>query len=162
MKESSDGTSNEHEEAVKSERERTIRANEVCRKACEERGVKVASWHHFQAWKEYVDGKIGDSQLTDKARSEMEQFSGSFGIYLVIERKEDPDQLKKEEEKKKRAKQANQIYRKVCQEAGIKVCFFNDFGSWSNYVEGKITESEFYEKAKLEVESIAAKSQAGI
>jgi hypothetical protein len=65
-----------------------------------------------------------------------------------------------EEETKKRAKQANKIYRMMCREAGLMVCFFHDFTSWSEYVEGKIDDAEFTERVKREIERIAADGSA--
>jgi len=143
---------------VKSDEERTLQANEVCGRACEESGVKVSSWRHFAAWKEYVDGTIGESQLAEKAKTEMEEFSKSFGKYLIVASKDDSASSSEEEEKKNRAKRANKIYRKVCSEAGMKVYFFHDLASWIDFVEGKISESEFYERAKLEIGKMKGES----
>ncbi len=61
------------------------------------------------------------------------------------------------EGKKKLAKRANEIYRSLCDELALKECFFYGFGAWSEFVEGKISESGFYERAKAEAEDIITK-----
>jgi hypothetical protein len=45
----------------------------------------------------------------------------------------------------------------VCSEAGVKVCFFHDFNSWHDYIEGKIDEVEFYDRAKVEIDKMSKK-----
>lgn len=148
-----------HAAEVKSvdEEKRTEMANEVYCKACEESGLKVASWEKFAAWQEYVDGKIDDAQLVERVRQEMEQFADRFGKYLVVE-KEDPIPFKKEQEKRERARQANKTYKKVCEEAGIDVCFFSNFSTWSEYVQGGMSDADFYDKAKVEVRKLSSES----
>jgi len=59
------------------------------------------------------------------------------------------------ETKRKLAKRANEIYRTLCDELELGECFFNGFGAWSEFVEGKINETSFYEKAKEEARVIA-------
>lgn len=59
--------------------------------------------------------------------------------------------------KKRLAKRANQIYRSVCDELALKECFFYGFGAWSEFVDGKISENRFYEKAKAEARHIVEK-----
>jgi hypothetical protein len=59
------------------------------------------------------------------------------------------------ETKRKLAKRANAIYRSLCNELELGECFFNGFGAWSEFVEGKISETSFYEKAKEEARVIA-------
>ena len=140
------------------EQERVDRANEFYTRIFSERGVRVSSWHDFGAWKEYVDGRIGESELDEKAKTELEDVSQQFGKYVVI-REEPPDYLKEGTVERERAKLAHKIYRKVCKDAGLTLCFFNDFKTWSDYVRGVIGESEFYEKAKIEVESIIARTE---
>lgn len=141
---------------TEAQKDRALHADEIYCKACEDSGIHISSWHNFKSWHEYVDGKIDDAELSEKARSELDQFSKSFGKYVVI-KKDDPKQAEDETEKKKRAKQAGKIYREVCGEAGITICFFHDFISWSDFVEGKIDESEFHERVKREIREITAK-----
>ena len=136
---------------------RASMANGLYSQICEENGLKVVSWQSFEAWKEYVDGKIDESQLNSKARAELEELSRDFGKYVVANKDEEHKHLQDEKEKLERAKQANRIYRQVCAETGMKVSFFQDFSSWSDFVEGKITENEFYQRARSEVEKMSTK-----
>jgi hypothetical protein len=154
--ESADVGSNE--EAREEREDRADQANEFCGDECRKNRMKVSSWKDFTAWKEYVDGKISDTQLAEKAKMEIAEFSRVFGKYIVIEKAEDKHS-DEEEEKKKRAKRANKIYREVCAETNLNVCFFHGFISWSDYVEGRITESEFYERARAEIKQMAESSQ---
>lgn len=59
------------------------------------------------------------------------------------------------ETKRKLAKRANEIYRSLCSELELGECFFSGFGAWSEFVEGKISETSFYEKAKEEARLLA-------
>lgn len=147
---------NEKQGLTKEEQERAEQAQKLYCDVCEERGLKVSSWQNFDGWKEYVDGKVNETVLTEKAQEELVEFAKSFGKYLVIE-KEDPT-TSGDAEKRQRAKRANRIYRKLCEAAGLKLCFLNSFGTWSDFVEGRITESEFLEQAKLEVEKMVRAS----
>ena len=137
--------------------ERAIQAYDLYFELCGEAGLKVVSWQDFQAWKEYVDGSINESQLNNRARSELSELYTNFGKYIVVDKNEERKQLEEEEEQRQRARQANKIYRRVCSEVGIRVSFFQDFASWSDYVEGKISEAEFYERAKSEVTRVIAR-----
>jgi hypothetical protein len=131
---------------------RAEKAGEAYCEACEEKGIKVSSWEEFDAWKKYVDGKIDEEILAVKAGAELTEFAKSFGKYLVVE-KEDPTPSD-DEKQKERVKRANRIYRKLCDATGLTFCFLNSFSTWSDFVEGKISESELLEKAKLEVEKM--------
>jgi len=134
------------------QQERARQADAMYRKLCDEMGMRVCSWQEFGAWQEYVDEKIEDSQLAEKARSELQQFSSTFGKYLIVEKAEPGKaEAKTKAAKKERTKKANKIYKKVCDETGIEVCFFNNFSTWSEYVDGKMDDAEFYEKAKSEM-----------
>lgn len=144
----------ESREPMRLDDERACRADELYYRVCTENGLKVMRWQDFAAWKEYVDGDIDESQLSERARVEMRELSKSFGKYLVVDRTNEPKQLKEEEEKKERAKRANKIYRQVCNEVGLKVSFFRDLKSWIDYVEGEISDSDFYEKVRLEVQKL--------
>ena len=145
-------------EAGESRDERAVRANEIYKEICGKTGLKVSEWEDFPAWAEYVDGKIGEAQLSEKAKAELEQFSLSFGKYVVIQKEDHKHEA--EEEKKKRAKQANKIYRKMCQSSGMTVCFFHDFISWSQFVDGQIDDAEFTERVKREIAKIASDGKA--
>lgn len=132
------------------QQERARRADEMYRRLCDEMGMRVCSWQEFGAWREYVEEKIGDTQLAEKAKTELQKFSSTFGKYLVVEKTE-PGKTEEKAAKKERTREANKIYKKVCDETGIEVCFFNNFSTWSEYVDGNMEDSEFYEKAKAEM-----------
>jgi hypothetical protein len=139
---------------TKEERERASLADRAYLKACEEKDVRVCSWQEFDAWQTFVDGKIDESQLEEKARLELEQYGQSFGRYLLMEQEEPVSTG--DEGKKGRAKRAKQIYKTVCDERELTLCFFKNFAAWSEFVEGKMSDKQFYEKANLEVEKIKA------
>jgi hypothetical protein len=152
MNQSSQDDRNERKELPEGSEDRAEKAGEAYCEACEGSGVKVSSWQEFDAWQNYVEGEIDESTLTDKAQTELAEFARTFGKYLVIDKK-DPTSSD-DAEKKQRVKRANGIYRKLCDATGLKLCFFSDFITWSDYVEGKISEQEFLTKAKSEVENI--------
>jgi hypothetical protein len=132
------------------QKERAALANEMYQRLCDEMGLQVCSWENFGAWQEYVDQRIEESQLEEKAKAELQSLPNTFGKYLTVQ-KEETKGLKEENEKKQRAKLANQVYKKVCNETGQTACFFHDFSTWSDYVTGNISESELYDKAKDEL-----------
>ena len=72
----------------------------------------------------------------------MEQYSQTFGKYLS---EKDGEKKFTEEERlrRERAKKANRIYKQVCEDLQLNACFFNNFGDWSEYVEGKMSDAEF-------------------
>lgn len=142
------------------EKERAVRAGEIYSRLCEEAGIGSLCFENFEAWKAFVEGEIGESQLNEEARKEVEEFSRSFGKYLMVDSREDRRQEREEEEKRERARRANKIYRKVCSECGMQVCFFQDFSSWSDYVEGRISDEAFEQRARAEIEKIRARSQS--
>ncbi len=145
------------EELPDAETDRACRADEVFTEACNEHGLNVGSFEDFVAWNKFVGGEINETELVEQAKEEIDEYSSTFGKYLVIRKDDDHEEAKKRE----RARQANRIYRQVCDEAHIAVCFFRNFSAWSDYVEGKIGDSEFREKAKLEIEKMASGVQAG-
>ncbi len=141
--------------------QRASRANELYLRACEEVGVNYAAWHNFEGWKEYVEGSIGESQLGERAREEMSDMLKSFGKYVVIDSQSENKGSEEEEDRRQRARKANEIYRKVCRDVGVGLFFFEDFSSWSDFVEGKMDEDEFYQKARVELESILSEVAQG-
>jgi len=133
--------------------DRCDRASEVCGEACRECGVKVSSWDQFDARKDFIEGNIDEDELEKRAASEVSQHAQAFGKYLVIDQ-EEPESERAEARKRERARQANKIYRKVCDEAEMKLCFFSDFSSWSDYVKGELTDAELFDRAKEEAQKI--------
>jgi hypothetical protein len=154
MDHSSQDDRNKENELPESAQTRAEQADQACGEACGEAGVQVSSWLKFDAWQDYVEGDISEETLTDKAQSELREFAKSFGKYLVIE-KEDPSPSD-DAAKKERVKRANRIYRKLCDATGLTFCFLSDFTTWSDFVEGKISELELMEKAKMEVEKMVS------
>ncbi len=145
--------------------ERVNRANRVYCQACEENGVKVCSWESFSAWKEYVDGKIAEPELTQRAREEVKHFTDTFKKYTIVDKEEASPGDEAEAQKALRAKKANKIYKQACTESGLSLCFFNNFSSWSDYVQGKIDDEQFqklahFEAGKMVADSVAGKSNA--
>jgi hypothetical protein len=149
----------ENQELTTEDQDRTGKADQGICEACEEGGIKVSSWKEFDAWQEYVDGTINENVLAVKAQTELTEFAKSFGKYLVIE-KEDPSPPE-DAEKRERVKRANKIYRTLCDTTGLTFCFFKNFAAWSDYTEGKISEIDFLEKAKMEVEKMVSESKVG-
>jgi hypothetical protein len=142
---------------AESESERTERAGEAFCQACHDSGVSTVSWENFDGHQEYVEGKIDDAKLAERAQVEMNDFSRSFGKYLVIAQEEPTP--REPSEKKDRIRQANKIYRETCRDQGMTVCFFKDFSTWSDFVEGRIEESQFLGKAKAELAEMMAKEK---
>lgn len=145
----------DYDQLSEEQKKRVARANEVYSHACEVQGLQVFSWESFDSWQKYVDGKISEEQLNDQAKQEVERFSSTFGKYLII-KKDDPERTRKQAEEHERAKRANRIYRQVCHEAGLTLCFFRNFDAWSDYVNGTMSDAEFQEKAKAEVREMLA------
>ena len=71
------------------------------------------------------------------------QYSQTFGKHLSD--KDGGEKFSEEEKlRRERAKKANRIYRKVCEDLNMDACFFSNFGEWSDYVEGKMSDAEFH------------------
>lgn len=143
------------ESSIAVQKERAIRAKMTYCKACEDYGVKTCPWESFSGYQDYVDGRINESELIQRAGDELRDLSETFGKYTVLEREESRAGTE-EAEKRERAKTANKLYRKVCSESGLDQCFFNNFAAWSDYVQGKTDDLEFTERARLEVQKMRA------
>ena len=135
-------------------------ANRLFHNTCGQEGMKVCTWEDFSAWKEYVDGQISDPELQDRAKAELDDFHKRFGKYVIVE-EEEPKSAKTDPIKRARAKLANKIYRKACEDAGMELCFFSNFKTWSDFVGGVIGESDFYQQAKIEVAKMMARKSDG-
>ena len=136
------------------QRERAIFANKVYCKACQENRLKICSWDNFSAWRDYVDGKIGETELAEKAQDELKSFTETFRKYTIVSEEESRG-TEREDLRRGRAKHANDIYRKVCVDSGLSHCFFKNFSDWTDYVDGGIGEAEFVEKARAQVDRMA-------
>ncbi len=84
---------------------------------------------------------------------QQEVYSRSFGKYLAQEGK-DSKFSGEEKERRERARRANRIYRQVCVDAGLKSCFFSNFGTWSDFVAGKMSEAEFHDQTLHDAEQM--------
>jgi len=131
--------------------ERAAKAGAFYSRLLHKRGVELFTLSDLSAWKEYVNGRISDPDLDRKARVEIDNLDLAFGKYLVTEDGRSSS-VGKDPVKRARAKLANRIYKRVCEERNVNFCFFNNFKSWSEYVGGIIGESEFYQRAEEEVE----------
>ncbi len=150
--EESDTVEDDERELMK---ERCEKANEAYCEECDKQGVKVCSIDEFQARQEFLDGRIDEGQLQAKAAAELSEYAKTFGKYLVV-KDQQPVAKDEDAEKKDRARLANKVYKQVCSEEGLTVCFFSDFSSWSEYVKGEIEDSELYGRAKAEIEKLAS------
>ncbi len=131
------------------EADRVITAKKIYCRACEENGVEVCSFENSTAWRDYVDGRIEDSELSERARKELNELRDAFSKYTVVAREEERTSSE-DNTRSQRAKLANKIYKRVCSESELNLCFFNGFAAWSDFVHGRIDESELMEKAKSE------------
>lgn len=138
-------------DSVEHDLQRAAKATEFYAMLLHKRGVRLFTMSDLSAWNEYVSGRISDPDLDRKARIEMDNLGLTFGKYLVTEDDTPPSPIE-DPVKRARAKLANKIYKKVCEERNVDVCFFSNFKSWSEYVRGMIGESEFYQRAEEEVE----------
>jgi hypothetical protein len=140
----------DREAQIRLETDRSTWADEIYSQACEASGIKISSWDQFDGWKKFVDGEITESQLRDEARSNVEEYAAAFGKYVVMQKEKDGHH-EGEDEKRARARRANQIYRRACHDAGLTVRFFKDFSTWSDYVNGRIGDEKFYAKVLEEL-----------
>jgi hypothetical protein len=87
-------------------------------------------------------GYMGQTPMDESAARGFEQYSNNFGKYLSDK---DGGRKYSEEEKlmRERAKKANRIYKQVCEELQMNACFFSNFGEWSEYIEGRLSDAEF-------------------
>jgi sugar phosphate isomerase/epimerase len=137
------------------QRRRAIEANKVYCRACEENGVKVCAWEGFTGWQDYVDGKIAEQELAERATDELKNFTDTFRKYTVFQQ-EDPIETPTEDlSLRAKTKLANQIYKKACAQLGLSFCFFGNFTAWSEYVHGELDDTQFYEKVLSEVRRMA-------
>jgi histidinol phosphatase-like enzyme len=99
-------------------------------------------------------GGVGRGPFDEQARQSLEQYSQTFGKYLA--HKEDKDFSDREKQKRDRAKKANKIYKQVCEDVGLKSCFFSNFGDWAEYVDGKMSDADFQSNAFVRARQMKA------
>ena len=140
-------------------KERAIFATKVFCRLCEEHKVKTCSWEKSPAWKEYVEGEIDEAELSRRAEASVRDF-----VKMVSENKHlgaPVDNVSNEDQKTLRTKIANKIYRNACSKSGLSNCFFKNFATWSEFVNGMTDEDAFIEGAILEVLEMKNSGGAG-
>ncbi len=140
--------------------ERVKKANETYCDGHEQAGVKVCSWENMPGWQKFLRGEITETQLSDQAKEELAELDQAFGKYLRNEGDEDLPEPAKDGPLAEKVRIANKIYRKACVDSGMSFCFFKNFATWQQFVHGEIEESEFYERAREEINKIGAGKQS--
>ncbi|MFZ0929217.1 MAG: hypothetical protein WAN11_11490 [Syntrophobacteraceae bacterium] len=138
--------------AIKSDpetREKAIFATKVFCRLCDEHKIKTCSWEKSPTWNEYVEGKIDEAELSLTAEANVRDFVKMFSDYKDLETP--VVNVPQEDQKKRRTRIANKIYRNACTKSGLNHCFFKNFSTWSEYVNGAIDEDAFIESAIFEV-----------
>ena len=102
------------------------------------------------------EGGFGQNQSYGAPPEEMK--IPPFGTGMIEVSGEGQD-IRMEDTKKRLAKRANQIYRRLCDDLAIRECFFYGFSAWSEFVDGRINETKFYEAAKAEAQDVVARSR---
>jgi hypothetical protein len=110
--------------------------------------------------KEMILSPFGESGMGQQVPSPedasrgFEQYSQIFGKYISA--KDEKHFSTEEKGKRDRAKRANRIYKQVCEETGLKACFFSNFGEWSEYIDGRMSDDEFQSHAVSLARQMAA------
>jgi len=104
----------------------------------------------------FAGGDMGQNPMDEQARRSFEQqYSQTFGKHLSD--KDGGEKFSEEERlRRERAKKANRIYKTVCEDLNMNACFFNNFGEWSDYVGGKMSDAEFYSHATARAQQMKA------
>lgn len=91
----------------------------------------------------FAGGYVGQSSMDQRTVENLGQYPQTFEVGFSDK---DEDSKFSDEEKlmRKRARKANRIYRQVCEDLQLDACFFSNFGEWSEYVEGRMSDDEFH------------------
>ena len=104
---------------------------------------------------QFAGGDMGQNPLDEQARRSFEQYSQTFGKNLSD--KEGEKNFSEEEKlRRERAKKANRIYKQVCEDLHLSTFFFNNFKDWSQYVDGRMGDAEFYSHAMTRAQKLMA------
>ncbi|SPF35272.1 conserved hypothetical protein [Syntrophobacter sp. SbD1] len=104
---------------------------------------------------QFASGDMGQNPLDEQAKRSFEQYSKTFGKYLSD--KEGEKKFSNEETlRRERAKKANRIYKQVCEDLRLSAFFFNNFGDWSEYIDGRMDDAEFYGHAMTRAQQMMA------
>jgi hypothetical protein len=88
------------------------------------------------------NGGMGQNPMDEQAQRSLE-YTQTFGKYLS--EKDGEKKISEEErQRRQRAKKANGIYKQVCEDLHLGACFFSNFGDWSEYVNGNMSDAEFH------------------
>ena len=104
---------------------------------------------------QFASGDMGQNPLDEQARTSFEQYSQTFGKYLS-DKEEEKNFSEEEKLRRERAKKANRIYKQVCEDLRLSALFFNNFGDWSEYVDGRMGDAEFYGHAMTRAQQMKA------
>lgn len=112
--------------------------------------------HEFEAtFSQFASGGMSQNPLDEQATESFEQYSQIFGKYLS-DKEEEKNFSEEEKLRRERAKKANGIYKQVCKDLSLSAFFFNNFGDWSEYVDGKMGDAEFYGHAITRAQKMMA------
>jgi hypothetical protein len=100
-------------------------------------------------------GDMGQSPLDEQAIKGFEQYAQIFGKYLA-DKEGEKNFSEEEKQRRERAKKANRIYKQVCEDLRLGACFFNNFGDWSEYVDGRMSDAEFHGHAMTRARQMMA------
>jgi hypothetical protein len=104
---------------------------------------------------QFASGDMGQNPLDEQSTRSFEQYSQTFGKYLS--NKEGEKNFSEEEKlRRERARKANKIYKQVCKDLSLSAFFFNNFGDWSEYVDGRMGDAEFYGHAITRAQQMMA------
>ena len=104
---------------------------------------------------QFAGDYMGPNPLDEQATRSFEQYSQTFGKHLSD--KEGEKNFSEEEKlRRERAKKANRIYKTVCEDLHMPACFFSNFGEWSEYVEGRMSDAEFHGHATVRAQQMKA------
>lgn len=104
-----------------------------------------------------VNTGLGHGPYDEQAGMGLEHYSQTFSKLLVT-KDEGKEFSEQEKQKRDRAKKANKIYKNVCADIGLKACFFNNFGDWAEYVDGKMSDAEFRMNAEVKARQMMAEN----
>lgn len=99
------------------------------------------------------------SEISGMKEGAVERLRGSFEEYATAQPNAS-SHTGEDTHRRERARLANKLYRKACLDFGLDKCFFTNFATWSDYVGGRMSESEFMEKALDEAERMKSAEAA--
>ncbi len=104
------------------------------------------------AFSPFGSSPVGEGSFGENTRG-FEHYSQTFGNLRKDEGKEFSEQ---EKERRGRAKKAYRIYKLVCEDAGMKACFFKNFNDWAEYVDGRMSDDQFRTNTEMRAKQMMA------